>query len=247
MAGNSDTYEGYFVDNDTNNEFIVTDHTSTHVTDEVTATSRDNGVFGEIGAGCGSGPLVLRGEVMFGYRGDRKVDGEPGIYTRDYIVNPDPNVPAVPPVHPDQPNGPIEDPLHTSVRSYTMMFNAYKDLGRYGNITPYLGAGIGVAYHQVDETYFTGNYNLPARIEGDNDISFAWALMAGVGFQITERAVLDIGYRYIDMGEASSGRVDTAGFVNPRVEIDDLAAHEVKIGLRYHFGDSNCCDYAPMK
>ena len=46
-----------------------------------------------------------------------------------------------------------------------------------------------------------------------------------------------------------SGRVDDAGFVNPRVDIDDLAAHEIKVGLRFSLGESSCCaqEYAPMK
>ncbi len=34
---------------------------------------------------------------------------------------------------------------------------------------------------------------------------------------------------------------------NPEVKIDDLDAHEFKIGLRYHFGQDNCCAYDAMK
>ena len=129
------------------------------------------------------------------------------------------------------------------------MVNLYKDLGKYGRVTPYVGAGVGVAMHKVDETFFTGNYALLNRIEGDESYSFAWSLMAGVGYQLTDRATLDFGYRYIDMGDAESGRVDNAGFVNPKVDIDDLAAHEIKIGLRFSLGESSCCaqEYAPMK
>ena len=218
---------------------------STFVGDGVANASRDNSAFGEVGVGCGSGSRGLRGEMMFGYHGDRKIDGEPEnfaiTYTNDTPLTP----PTTPPV--DEPA--VDDPLHTSVQSYTMMFNAYKDLGKYGNVTPYLGAGVGVAYHIVDDTYFTGNYNLVNRIEGNRDISFAWSLMAGIGYQLSDRAILDVGYRYLDLGEVETGRVDNAGFVNPRVELDDLASHEIKIGLRYHFGESNCCaaEYAPMK
>jgi opacity protein-like surface antigen len=233
------------VQNDGSGGWHEVSRTSTFLTDQVTNTSRENGIFGEFGMGCGSGSRGLRAEVMFGFRGDRNVDGEPGNYTIDYVELPS-NPPVTPPVDPVDP---IDDPLHTSVRSYTMMLNVYKDLGKYGNITPYVGAGIGAAYHMVGETYFTGNYNLPNRIEGDNDLSFAWALMAGVGYQVSDRAIVDFGYRYIDMGEANSGRVDSAGAVNPRVQIDDLTAHEVKVGLRYHFGGNDCCaaEYVPMK
>ncbi len=251
---NSDTITGYFLGDDTNNAFVETDRTSTFVTDQVTNGSRENGAFGEIGAGCGlamgNPGRGFRGELMFGFRGDREIYGEPGDYNIDYVIVPDPAGPATPPAgHPDDPATPVEDPLHTSIRSYTMMFNMYKDLGQFGRVTPYVGAGIGAAYHMVDETYFTGNYALPARITGNNDLSFAWSLMAGVGYQISDRAVLDLGYRYIDLGSAETGRSDSAGFVNPAVQIDDISAHEIKVGLRYSFGGNDCCaqQYAPMK
>ena len=208
----------------------------------VADTTMENSWLGEAGFGCGSGSYGIRGELMLGYRGDRKIDGTPGDYTitNDHSafgggVVADPTV---------------VDPLHTSVKTYTLMANVYKDLGKFGNVTPYVGAGIGVAYNQMSETYFTGTTTLPNRIAGDNDISLAWSLMAGIGYQISDRAILDVGYRYIDMGKISSQRHDNAGNINPRVVIDDLAAHEFKVGLRYHFGASDCCAqpaYAPMK
>jgi opacity protein-like surface antigen len=120
------------------------------------------------------------------------------------------------------------------------MVNVYKDLGHWGGIVPYVGAGVGAAYHKLDDIYFTGNPFLTNRIKGSSDLSFAWALMAGFGYQVSDRAIVDIGYRYIDMGKAESERVDSAGYANPRVKFDDITAHEVKIGLRYHFG-SDCC------
>jgi opacity protein-like surface antigen len=207
----------------------------------VTDTSVENTWLGEGGFGCGSGSWGIRGELMLGYRGDRKIDGKPGDYTITNVTPP-PTIPTNPPV--------VDDPLHSSVKTYTLMANVYKDLGKFGNVTPYVGAGIGVAYNQLSETYFTGTTTLPNRIAGDNDISLAWSLMAGIGYQISDRAILDVGYRYIDMGKISSQRHDNAGFINPRVVVDDLAAHEFKVGLRYHFGGSDCCvqpAYAPMK
>jgi opacity protein-like surface antigen len=243
-----------------NNDTIFVDEygketyrTSTFVTDKVSNTSRESGAFGEVGLGCGASLGMpgrgIRGEVMFGFHGDSKVEGAPGNYQINYVRDPlHAPIPATPPLTPNTPV--IDDPLHTSVQSYTMMFNVYKDLGQFGRLTPYVGAGIGAAYHQVDETYFTGNYNLVNKIEGHDDLSFAWSLMAGVGYQISDRAIIDIGYRYLDMGSAETGRVDSAGFVNPKVKIDDLSEHEIKIGLRYAFGGGNdCCaqQYAPLK
>jgi opacity protein-like surface antigen len=224
---------------DTNGDGLVQENELSHVDlgDDVETLGMENTWLAEAGIGCGSGSRGFRGEMMFGVHGDRKYDGQPGFY------DPGPAVDA--PV--TDPHPIVDDPLHTSVKSYTLMFNGYKDLGNYGGFTPYLGAGVGVAYHIMDEVYFTDNPNLVNRIEGNKDISFAWSLMAGVGYQLSHNTVLDVGYRYIDMGKIDSGRVDSAGFVNPRVELDDLDAHEFKVGLRYHFGGREEASYAPMK
>jgi len=70
------------------------------------------------------------------------------------------------------------------------------------------------------------------------------SLMAGVGWQVTDRVTLDLGYRYLDMGKAESGHIDTAGFWNPKVRLDDLTAHELKFGLRFAFGGgTSCCAF----
>jgi opacity protein-like surface antigen len=133
------------------------------VTDKVANASMENTWFGEGGAGCSfGGSRGVRFEAMLGYRGDRKIDGEPGFY------QPAPPV-GVPPVIPPV----LEDPLHTSLRTYTLMLNVYKDFGNFGGFIPYVGAGIGAAYHQLDDVYFTDNPSLTNRIKGDNDLSLA--------------------------------------------------------------------------
>lgn len=209
--------------------------TTTFAGDQVSNVSLENTWLAEGGIGCGSGSRGFRGEIMMGYRGDRKLDGVPNDFTITDIIGGNPEAPED-----------IEDPLHTSIQTYTLMLNVYHDFGNFNRFVPYVGAGIGLAIHDVDEVYFTGNEYLVNRIEGDRDVAFAWSVMAGVGYQISDRAVLDVGYRYIDMGSAQSGRVDNAGNVNPAVKIDDIAAHEIKLGLRYHFGGSDA-GYAPFK
>lgn len=202
----------------------------------------ENTWFGAIGLGCGwGGSRGVRVEGMLGYHGARKFDGEPIFFNPGLPVG----SPITDPTPPDQ-----EDPLHTDLTSYSFLVNAYKDLGTYGGFTPYLGAGIGAAYNVMDDVYFTGNPALVNQIKGGEDLSFAWALMAGVGYQISDRAILDVGYRYLNLGEVESGNVDSAGFFNPTVSIDDIDSHEIKVGLRYHFGQSDCCaagEYVPMK
>ena len=211
---------GFSLSGDPDVTWPVTNNNGNLITDEVTTINMQNTWLIEGGVGCGSGSRGFRGEVMAGIHGDRNFDGEPG------------------PWNPTGP-GPANDPMHTSITSYTLMLNGYKDLGNFGGLTPYLGAGVGIAYNIVDDVSFTDNPALVNQIHGERDIAFAWSLMAGVGYQLSHNTVLDLGYRYIDMGKATSERSDTAGFINPRVNIDDLDAHEFKVGLRYHFGEGD--------
>jgi opacity protein-like surface antigen len=194
------------------------------VTDAVTGVNIGNAWLVEGGVGCGSGWRGIRGELMLGYHGKRDIDGTPGPWN-----------PVTTP--------PTADPLHTSVQTTTLMFNGYYDIARFDRITPYVGAGVGLAYNKTGGVSFTGNPALVNVIEGDSRWSLAWSLMAGVGIQLTERTTLDIGYRYLDMGKAESGIIDNLGITNPKVRIDDLAAHEFKVGLRFAFGGGEpaCC------
>jgi opacity protein-like surface antigen len=193
--------------------------------------SMSNGGLIEAGLGCAMGSRGFRAEMMLGAREERTFKGH---YT-DFT-------PVVP----------VDPTLTTHVKSYTMMFNAYRDLGKMGGFVPYVGAGIGWAYHKVGDVTSDFNGGCGGCVQfGEDKLSFAWALMAGVGYQISDRAILDIGYRYIDMGLARSSHADSNLGWNPRLEIDDQRAHEIKIGLRYHFG-TDCCSaqpvaYAPMK
>jgi opacity protein-like surface antigen len=231
------TYDG--VDLATSTTYTDSNHQ--YLGDSVTNTHMENGAFGGVGLGCGMGSYGIRGEVMLNTHASRKIDGVPGNFFINEIFT-GPVVPATPTQ--------VVDPLHTSVKSTTLMFNAYKDMGNFGGFTPYVGAGVGVAYNKMSDVYFTDNQFLHNRIQGDSRLSLAWALMAGVGYQVTDRAVLDFGYRYMNFGKAQSGQIDSEGFINPIVKINDLSAHEFKVGLRYHFGGNDCCaqaSYQPMK
>lgn len=182
-----------------------------------TGNDIDDGYFLETGIGCGNPSLRgFRAEVVFGYRDER-------------------DIVAVPP-QPPVPN----DPLFTDVETYTLMANFYYDFGNFSGFIPYVGAGIGFAYHQMGDVVCApevpGFCNPAAVQAGDEDLHFAWSLMAGVGYEVSDRVIVDVGYRYIDLGDVSSERADSFFFVNPFFNVDDLRNHEIKAGVRYRFG-----------
>lgn len=120
----------------------------------------------------------------------------------------------------------------TNVDSFVTMFNAYWDITKWGGITPYVGAGLGFAYNDMDDVLLpeTG-----FRTDGGGNFDLAWALMAGVAFDVSQDLVVDAGYRYINFGDALSGTLGSDGSIVPRIRARDLDAHEVRVGFRYDF------------
>jgi opacity protein-like surface antigen len=142
------------------------------------------------------------------------------------------------------------------VSKLTLLVNAYADLGEYYGLTPYVGAGIGASYvtwsdwktDQVcggtnlsctpDHPDFGWEYKFD-HISWDHDDTsqwaFAWALMAGASYKISDNLDLDVGYRYLQIED---GAVEAEyRYVNGdkigTLKFKDDASHEVRAGLRY--------------
>ena len=125
------------------------------------------------------------------------------------------------------------------LESTTALVNAYIDLGTWSGITPYIGAGVGVA-HNLLHHYSSRVTCLTALCRanfsgasvphpGGEKNSLAYAFMAGAAFDIGLGFKIDAGYRYMNIGEAKT-KLDTDGF---GVKLKPLDAHEVRVGLRY--------------
>jgi opacity protein-like surface antigen len=203
-----------------------------NINSHVSNSKADNSRLVEAGFGCGSGSRGLRSDFMLGYHGERDISGTTGTVFTGF----------------DGAGNPISNPatIRSTLSTYTAMANVYYDLGSLGGFVPYVGAGVGVAYHRASE--YTVSYGQNYAVAGANDLSLAWGLMAGAGYQISDRAILDVGYRYLDMGSAATARNDTAGMAQvTRLHMTDLTAHEFKVGLRYHFGGNCCSANVPLK
>ena len=117
-------------------------------------------------------------------------------------------------------------------QSSTLMVNAYADLGTYKGLTPYLGAGIGVArnilggYTRTDLALGTVE-----RLAGEDDYDLAWALMAGVGYKLSNGFTLDLGYRYVSLGDVKTRGYDGGA----GADVESIGSHEVRLGVRYAF------------
>lgn len=124
----------------------------------------------------------------------------------------------------------------------TVMANAYLDLGNYSGFTPYVGAGLGGAmlhwsgirnneYEDADPTN-----NATTNHRGYGDWRFAYALHAGMSYDLSHNMKLDAGYSYkhieggrmfaFESGNANSGQQGFHG---------DIKVHTVRAGIRWNF------------
>jgi opacity protein-like surface antigen len=117
------------------------------------------------------------------------------------------------------------------ITAVTTLFNGYLDLGSWYHITPYIGGGAGAAYLR---TYDYASTAAPPFTGGlsSTQWKFALAAMAGVGYAVAPNIVVDVGYRYLNFGD-----VHTAADSFGSMTFKNVAAHELRVGLRWSFDD----------
>lgn len=150
---------------------------------------------------------------------------------------------------------------HGNTRSMVGLANFYVDLGTFcqiGCLTPYLGAGFGFAHTTVSGfTDSSTGFNTVTGATGSlggyassvSRTSFAWALMAGVGYKVNERLTLEAGYRYLSLGDMPALLLRDPATGQPRpgreaIQVSRLTAHEIKIGMRWSL---NCACAVPAE
>jgi len=131
--------------------------------------------------------------------------------------------------------------VSTDTSSYSallLLANAYAEFGTWHRITPYVGAGIGGAYVKWDDLRNTIG-GITTVHDGSANWRFAYALMAGASYCLTNNLNFDLGYRYT---RVSGGRMwEFASGVGPGFD-RGFNIHEGRAGLRYQFGGSNGCE-----
>ncbi len=121
------------------------------------------------------------------------------------------------------------------ITAYSALANVYADLGDFHGLKPYIGAGAGASYLRTSDVKSGAKDNgTGAYPKSEGQWNFAWALMAGDEYPINERLSLDLGYRYLDLGDAKTGGVRDSGGNLTHMSVEDITAHEVRVGLRYY-------------
>lgn len=121
---------------------------------------------------------------------------------------------------------------------WLFLANAYADVGEFYGITPYVGAGIGASrntisgYRDINIINGGGSYAASA-----SKWNLAWALHAGVGIKATDRMTVDLGYSFVNLGDARTGTIynddPSLNLPNDGMHFKNITSHDLKLGVRY--------------
>jgi opacity protein-like surface antigen len=172
-----------------------------------------------LGAGIGYRfSSSLRGDVTLTYRGGYRLDDR------------------------DQDGGftpPLPASYSADITSTAIMVNGYYDFSA-GGVRPYLGAGVGLSRNHMGPLVQDWGRGFQLAFGAGTTTEAAFAVMAGVGIPLSGR-ILDIGYRYVDLGKIETG---TGLYINGALVPDfgfgpypgasgKLTAHELTLGIRF--------------
>jgi opacity protein-like surface antigen len=156
----------------------------------------------------------------------------------------------------DQGGGDFE-PEHdfASKSEFVVLANVYADLGTWWCVTPFIGAGVGAADIRISnfQDFLNngatglgnpGNAGFPGANNFANPTSkwnLAWALHAGIAYKVTPNLSVELAYRYLHLGDATTGPMasfDILNNPNPSTQLDHnefrhLYSHDLTLGVRW--------------
>ncbi len=118
------------------------------------------------------------------------------------------------------PGGWIDTDVKVNVQ--TLLLNVYYDFRNSTKFTPYIGAGIGLAFTQgYADSDGHGSLSWYNYNDSAHRTDFAWQVGAGVAYAFTDNVSADLGYRYLGLGSNVLGGYS--------------GAHEFSLGIRITF------------
>ncbi len=119
--------------------------------------------------------------------------------------------------------------MTSKTRIQTLFANVFYDFHNGTLFTPFVGGGIGVAFNKSTTTL--NAIGLPTSTFETIDTRFAWNIGTGVAVNVTEILLLELSYRYTDLGGALWG-TNAVGF---ELTTNSLHANEFLLAARLQF------------
>ncbi len=137
------------------------------------------------------------------------------------------------------------------IKSWLGLANAYIDMGNWCGFTPYIGAGIGFA--SITRRGLEGRQharNGGAAFGADHtNTNFAWALYAGVSYDVTPQTVIDLSLplrRPRNGAERRGHRLPRQRSPTAACSIKDITSNDLMLGVRYKL-QREAVVYQPVK
>ncbi|MDR3376794.1 MAG: outer membrane beta-barrel protein [Ancalomicrobiaceae bacterium] len=144
-------------------------------------------------------------------------------------------------------NTSVQNLIDGNVSSTVLMANAYWDITHWNGLTPFIGAGLGAAYNQTSGVHgiAPNNFSPPNTMTGvfsdQGKWNVAWALHAGVAWDVNSRLKLEAAYSFQDLGGAKM--LETAcyngtscgTFTPEQYSIKKITTSDFRIGARWLF------------
>ena len=139
------------------------------------------------------------------------------------------------------PGGRCFDIMDFDHQSSVFLANVYFDLGTWWCLTPFIGAGVGGARHDISSIHDLGviadgsvGFGLASadRVTWD----FAWAVHAGFAYNVSNNLKLEFAYRFLNMGSPDTAIVNcqnTPACPGAFFTMHDLTSHDFRIGMRW--------------
>jgi opacity protein-like surface antigen len=149
----------------------------------------------------------------------------------------------------------LPDDYNASKSEWLFLANAYVDLGTWWCVTPFIGAGIGTSRNTISSFVDIGATQVGNTIlsttyaENASKWNLAWALYAGLAYKVTPGLSLELTYRYVNLGTATTGLTnsfDGVTVVNATpFQFGTITSQDVMLGFRWNLGEPEAPVFAP--
>ena len=125
-----------------------------------------------------------------------------------------------------------------NVNSTIAMANIYYDLINKDKFNIYVGSGVGVSQNSVDNYLSDKKSKLTSAADpvikmsnkSNSNCSFAYGISIGTSFKITNSSVIDLGYKYYDLGTMEHEKIPD---IRQSKDLkSSLRVHTINFGLR---------------
>lgn len=133
------------------------------------------------------------------------------------------------------------DEYQGNLKSWIFLANAFVDLGTWECFTPFVGFGIGGAYNTLtdfSDVNPNGGYGFG---RNPSEWHFAYALHAGVAYNVSKNFKVELAYRYLNYGSITDTVDCNVTCTQDQFKFDKLYSHDIMLGFRWTF----CCDVPP--